>query len=72
MFPLAEPKYFASILLSVDDRVIGVIMVELSSRLTTQQMHLDSWTKPNQINKSTFFSGYHGLLSVHKVLVTLV
>lgn len=42
MFPLAEPTYFAAILLSVDDRVMGVIMVELSSQLTTPQMHLDS------------------------------
>lgn len=30
MFPLAEPKYFAAILLGVDDRVTGVIMVEVS------------------------------------------
>lgn len=65
MFPLAEPQYFAAILLSVDDRVMGVIMVELSSRLTTPQMYLDSWTEAiiNSFNQN------HRLLSVHKVIM---
>lgn len=42
MFPLAETKYFAAVLLSVVDRVMAVITAQLSSWLTTPQMQPDS------------------------------
>lgn len=44
MLPLAETEYFAAILLCVDGRVMGVIMVKVSSWLKkTLQKHLGSW-----------------------------
>ncbi len=61
MFPPAEPKYFAGTLLSVDDRVMGVIVVELSSQLTALQMHHDTWTE----TFSNSFGLCHRHLSVH-------
>lgn len=48
MFPVAKTKYFAATLLGVDDRVMVVIMVELSSEQQHRRCILTLGTKSTQ------------------------